>query len=414
MRGGERPCIKRATHAVSPRSHPSVPTVKGSFAYTCYLGKRKIKCSGFSRNPCARCLRLNLRCSYSPAQPMGRPPIRRRSKQDSSMIISPSDSTSSSTNATRSTTTLNNNSGEGSRDFMNPDDPLAPPLHMPSLSCVPQGSAGIPWGDLRDFVNIFEHEPSLPLNTTLASDSLCQESVARVGHEGCESSHPASYLEQSTSTPSRACGCARLVQEHLSSRVGRDDTSEEAAQFISSLRESMNLTRQVLACQVCCNVNTQLRDVSGNVLLLGALMMMMTRACVTFIRAQRRRALEFGNDPYPVSTLVGAQGQGAAMLEFSLDRRQFWPVLGGLMAAELDTINSICDAMTSRQESLHEHGHEECRPSSTCRKNQSLAVLDPAEFCPRSVDSRSFFSCFLMIDHVRSVIREARQELVTT
>lgn len=397
-------------------SERSSTSRRGNLHKTCDpCRKRKIKCS--SHKPCERCVRLGLDCCYSPVQPMGRPPVRRRSKQQHSpsMHTTLSDSSPSTVNVNGHTNGVNQLSASVAEcgPSLRLDDPLAPSLYATTANGVPQELAGMHWGDLRDFGNIFDQLPPLSPITAIASDDMCQPSASSGQRDG-GSGGAESYPGHPTGAPSDSCQCGRLVQAHLGSRSGQTDTPKEAAQFIGSLRESMNLTQHVLACQVCCNMRGRLRDVSGNVMLLGALMMMMARSCLSFLPDQRRRAEEFGHDRYPASTILRGQGQGSGTLEFSLDRRQFWLVLNGLMAAELDSMDTICDAMTSRQNSLHEHGHEECRPGSPCRKNQDQAVLDPSEFCPRSIDARSFFSCFRTIDHVRSVIREARQQLVTT
>jgi hypothetical protein len=205
------------------------------------------------------------------------------------------------------------------------------------------------------------------------------------------------------------CQCGQLVQQRLSHR---QSSMEELSQFIDQNRKSKDLAQQVLDCKNCCDKHGPPSEVAGNVLLFGAVMMDIVSSYESFIADQKERVLMSPEEIHPTQIYIGSQSSSERLLELQLERQQSWPLFKVLLRTEVEQLVQLCDSFVARQERIHEDGHEGCCASRTC--NKALPPPQgglPANFCPRSVEPKRFFSCFQTSKLIQSLLEKIQNDL---
>ncbi|RKL10143.1 hypothetical protein BFJ68_g8759 [Fusarium oxysporum] len=339
--------------------------------------KRKIKCS--NENPCARCHRFGLSCRYSPTRPIGRP-LKRRG--------TPPNQCSSA--AARPNEGLLFESPDIPEEFDSAMtlDTLAAPMTFPT---PPDEFCWSEWSALDAMMSA-----AYPPNDTLQS----QRTQTHV-----EKSQVVGGVNNPDSNTQ--CQCGEMVREHMNNRTSTHDLSG----IVTRQRKSAELAQKVLDCNSCGDINNAPSQIAGNVLLFGAVMTEATSSCQSFIRDLEQRALVPDDEQSYTQICLALMDPNDHHIEYKLDRQYVWPLAKVLLRIETDKLSRICIAFITRQWRVHERGHELCRAGTTCKKIKTTEASYPADFCPRSIEPASFFSCLRTAKHLQSVITSLQKDL---
>ncbi|KAM0226716.1 hypothetical protein ACHAPO_012133 [Fusarium lateritium] len=193
----------------------------------------------------------------------------------------------------------------------------------------------------------------------------------------------------------------------MNDRINTHDLSE----FVIRQRSSAELAQKILDCDNCGSFDNLPSQVAGNVMLFGAIMMDATSSCQSFIRDLKQRALVSTDEQYDIQIHLATKDPNDHRIEYQTGQKYVWPLAKVLLRVETDKLSRICTAFITRQWRVHEKGHEICLAGATCKKPNATESSSPADFCPRSTEPTSFFSCFRTAKHLRSVISNLEKDL---
>ncbi|EXL91326.1 hypothetical protein NOF04DRAFT_17965 [Fusarium oxysporum II5] len=339
--------------------------------------KRKIKCS--NENPCARCHRFGLPCRYSPTRPIGRPSKRRGTSpnQCSSAAACP-------------------NEGPLFESLDIPEDfdsamtldTLGAPMTFPT---PPDEFSWSEWSALDAMMSA-----AYPPNATSQNQHVQAHGEKSQVVDGVN--NPDSNTQ---------CQCGDMVREHMNNRTSTHDLPR----IVARQRKSAELAQKILDCNNCGGINNAPSQIAGNVLLFGAVMTEATSSCQSFIRDLEQRAFVPDDEQSNTQICLALMDPNDHHIEYKLDRQYVWPLAKVLLGIETDKLSRICIAFITRQWRVHERGHEGCQAGATCRKLKTTQTSCPADFCPRSIEPASFFSCFRTARHLQSLISTLQKDL---
>ncbi|EXA34684.1 hypothetical protein FOVG_14102 [Fusarium oxysporum f. sp. pisi HDV247] len=203
------------------------------------------------------------------------------------------------------------------------------------------------------------------------------------------------------------CQCGEMVRKHMNNRTSTHDLSG----IVTRQRKSAELAQKVMDCNNCGDINNAPSQIAGNVLLFEAVMTEATSSCQSFIRDLEQRALVPDDEQSYTQICLALMDPNDHHIEYKLDRQYVWPLAKVLLRIETDKLSRICIVFITRQWWVHERGHELCRAGTTCKKNKATEASYPADFCPRSIELASFFSCLRTAKHLQSVITSLQKDL---
>jgi len=203
------------------------------------------------------------------------------------------------------------------------------------------------------------------------------------------------------------CQCGELVRKHMNNKIDTQDLSE----FTITQRKSMELAQQILNCNGCGCLDNLPSQISGNVLLFGAIMMDTISSCQSFLRNLKQRALPSADKQLSTQIYLASENPSGHHVEFRLERQYVWPLAQVLFRVEIDKLSRICVPFVTRQWRVHEKGHGTCLAGTTCRKPKTTQESCPADFCPRSIEPTSFFNCFRTAKYLQSTIADIQKDL---
>ena len=241
---------------------------------------------------------------------------------------------------------------------------------------------------------------------------LCNpgQSVSSPRREGAARGYRLSVDASSTSSrwlPS-SCSCMELVHQQLSAMEGVVDRLHS----IKVLRKSTQVAEGVLRCPACFDINQRPSDVSGNVQLLGSLLLAITACYGKVFSHQQHKAAESTSNASPIRLFLGDDAQESNLVELSLGGQDYWRLLKTSFSSELDGLALVCESFSARQRRLHMNGHEECREGLPCQRLAVPGCVDhPMDACPRNPGSRASFTCFRMADQVRNKIGNLQKQV---
>ncbi|KAL5603791.1 hypothetical protein FOVSG1_006541 [Fusarium oxysporum f. sp. vasinfectum] len=361
---------------------------------TCdHCRKRKVKCS--SENPCTRCQRFGLSCRYSPARPIGRP-----SKRQGTPPSDLSWSSCSQDFAAVRREDLARFEGldipDGFNDAMTLDS-LGAPMTFPT---PPDELSWSEWSALDTMMTVAN-----PLDGS-SQDQILQTREEPHVSDSINEVDGGSQSNRNADSNTQ-CQCGELVREHMNNKINTHDLSE----FTMAQRKSMELAQQILNCNGCGCLDNLPSQISGNVLLFGAIMMDTISSYQSFIRDLKQHALPSADEQFNTQIYLASKNPSGQHVEFRLERQYVWPLAKVLLRAEIDKLSRICIAFVTRQWRVHEKGHGTCLAGTTCRKPKTTQASCPADFCPRSIESTSFFNCFRTAKHLQSTIADIQKDL---
>lgn len=304
-----------------------------------------------------------------------------------------------------------------------------PPVSSPSSAQISFPEAGsFPMEAPEDFTDLLTSVSLLTPGLSISEPSgppwfeiMQLGEPGRLEHDQMKSpSYPSQRVSQSTNAQldntksasgqqQTACSCMELVHQQLAAMHNGTDKLHS----IKVMRQSTDVAEQVLCCTVCFNINRRPSDVSGNVLLLGSLLLTIATSYGDTFGHQQQRATEALRDANPVQLFLGQAANESCLVELSLGGLEYWRLLKSSFGSELDRLSSVCHSFTTRQHCIHEKGHEECREGLPCKQvGGSDRVSHPANACPRSIGSKASFTCFRTADQIRAEI-DRMQRILT-
>ncbi|KAH7224381.1 uncharacterized protein BKA55DRAFT_697218 [Fusarium redolens] len=127
-----------------------------------------------------------------------------------------------------------------------------------------------------------------------------------------------------------------------------------------------------------------------------------TSSCQSFIRELKQRSVD------DIQIHLASKDH---QIGYQLERQYVWPLARVLLRVETDKLSRICIAFITRQWRVLERGHETCLAGATCKKVKTTQTSSPADFCPRSIEPASFFSCFHTAKRLQFDIADLQKDL---
>lgn len=170
----------------------------------------------------------------------------------------------------------------------------------------------------------------------------------------------------------------------------------------------------MLCCPACFDISQKPSDVSGNVELLGSLLLAITACYGRVFRHQQHKAAESTSNASPIRLFLGEDAQESHLVEVSIGGQDYWRLLKTSFSSELNGLALVCESFSTRQRQLHMNGHEECREGLPCQRSAVPGCVDhPIDACPRSAGSRASFTCFRMADQVWTEIGNLQKQVAS-